>query len=85
MAALSDADRQIATRAWIRRTFEELGGTATVTTVDIKAAIDALDDFLTSNETAINNAIPQPARGALTTTQKAMLVAYVAMRRAGVV
>jgi hypothetical protein len=54
-----------------------------VVKADLRAAVDALDTFLDTNATAINNAIPQPARGALSTAQKARLLAYVAMRRWG--
>jgi len=48
---------------------------------DLKAAVDDMDTFLSTNETAINNAIPQPARGALTTKQKALLLMYVVATR----
>lgn len=50
---------------------------------DMQAAVNSLDDFLTNNAAAINTAIPQPARGAMTTAQKLTLIAYVALRRAG--
>lgn len=51
--------------------------------VDLQEAIDGIDDYFTANATAINNAIPATARAALTTSQKAVLVGYVALRRAG--
>lgn len=50
---------------------------------NVQAAIDALDDFLTNNATAINNAIPAAARATMTAAQKLTMVGYVAMRRAG--
>lgn len=50
---------------------------------DLRAAVDAIDDFLEANASAINNAIPQPARGALTVSQKARLLAYVTLKRFG--
>lgn len=50
---------------------------------NVLAAVDALDDYLTTNATAINTAIPQPARGAMTVQQKLVLIAYVALMRAG--
>ncbi len=52
-----------------------------ITKADLRAAVDALDTFLNSNAAAINTAIPQPARGALTTAQKARLLMYVIRRR----
>ena len=36
-----------------------------------RALIAALDAYLNTNASAINNAIPQPARGAFTTAMKA--------------
>lgn len=54
---------------------------ASLTKADILAAVNALDDFLNTNAAAINTAIPQPARGALTTAQKARLLSLVIHRR----
>jgi len=54
-----------------------------ITKVDLRAAVDALDSFLDTNAAAINSAIPQPARGSLTTAQKARLLALVTLRRFG--
>lgn len=48
---------------------------------EVRAAVDALDAFLDANAAAINTAIPQPARGTLTTPQKARLLMYVIRRR----
>lgn len=45
-----------------------------LTKAELRAAVDALDTFLNDNAAAINNAIPQPARGVLTTDQKARLL-----------
>jgi hypothetical protein len=54
-----------------------------VTKADLAAAVAATDDWIESNQTSFNTAIPQPARGALSTAQKTFLFCYVAMRRAG--
>lgn len=51
---------------------------------DIKAAIDAVDDWADANAASFNTAIPQPTRGVATAAQKALLLAYVCMRRAGI-
>ncbi len=52
---------------------------------DLRAAIDALDDFIdTTGAAAINAALPQPFRGAATPEQKALVLAYLALERAGV-
>ena len=52
-----------------------------LTKANVKAAFDALDDLMNSQQTAINAAIPQPARTALTTPQKAKLLIAVLERR----
>lgn len=54
-----------------------------ITKLELRAAVDALDDFLETNASAINTAIPQPARSSLTVSQKARLLAYVTLRRFG--
>ena len=61
----------------LRELSDEIGkdGSVGLTKADIIAAAVALDDFFTSNAAAINSAIPQPARAALTTPQKAALAA----------
>lgn len=49
----------------------------------LSAAAAGVDDWLEANAAALNAAIPQPARGALTTPQKAALLSYVALARFG--
>ena len=48
-----------------------------ITKAQLRAAVDALDAWLDTNAATINTAIPQPARGSLTTAQKARLLTYV--------
>lgn len=60
-----------------------LDGPVTLTKNEILAAIQGVDGYLDANAQAMNLAIPQPARGALTAAQKAGLFAYVALRRYG--
>lgn len=81
MAVLSESDRA---DIWAEfqsdpQVSSETSGT--MTKADLRAAVDALDQFLEDNKTTINNAIPQPARGALTTKQKARLLVWVVERR----
>lgn len=54
-----------------------------LTKADLRAAIVAMDGWLDDNAAALNSAIPQPARGALTQAQKALIVAFIALKRAG--
>lgn len=81
MAQMSDADRAACNAEYMRELSnarEALGG---VTKADLRAAVNGLDAYLDANAAAINNAIPQPARAALTTAQKARLLMFVVARR----
>lgn len=82
MAVLPDADRTTV-HAEVMRGLSEKRETVAVTKADLRSAINALDDFLSNNATALNNAIPQPARNNLTVSQKALLLMYVIDRRYG--
>lgn len=48
---------------------------------DLQAAIAAADSWADANAASYNAALPQPARSALTTRQKARLLNYVIRRR----
>ena len=52
-----------------------------VTKPELRAAVNAIDAWLNDNAAALNSAIPQPARSALTTPQKARLLKAVITRR----
>ena len=54
---------------------------AGVTKADIRAAVNAIDDWCDLNATALNLAIPLPARTALTGQQKLDLFLRVVQRR----
>lgn len=80
MAVLSAGDRAEISAEYQREISmvrESLG----LTKADLLAAVNALDDFFNTNATAVNNAIPQPARGALTSAQKARLLVFVIRQR----
>jgi len=57
-------------------------GAIPVNKVDLKAAVDATDDWAEANAASFNSALPQPFRGAATTGMKSLLLCYVIMRRA---
>jgi len=59
------------------------GTFAGITKPDLKAAVDATDDWIEANQTSFNTALPQPFRSNATLAQKTFLFCYVAMRRAG--
>jgi hypothetical protein len=52
-----------------------------ITKADLRAAVDAADQWVSDNAASYNNAIPQPARGVLTSSQKARLIAVVITKR----
>lgn len=67
---------------WVElmRDFSSNGESIGVTKPELKAAIDALDDFLDGNAATINTAIPHPARDTLTAQQKALMLSYVVLK-----
>ena len=56
-------------------------GLESMSKTDLIAAATALDTFLGNNQTAINNAFPEPFKTNATTPQQAALLSYVALRR----
>lgn len=83
MAVLNETQRQAVRDTLIRLRDEfaawvNLGGTK----ADVRAVVDAFDDYLETNAAAINQSIPVGPRGAFTTPQKAIIMAYVALKRA---
>lgn len=80
MAVLSDPDRIELWAEFMRELSREREPIA-VTKPELRAAVNALDDFFNTNAAAINTAIPQPARGALTAAQKARLALFVIRQR----
>lgn len=80
MALLSNAERGFV-HAIIMRKLSEERSSVSIIKADLLAAVNAIDDFFDTNATAINNAFPQPARSALSTRQKAMILLYVINRR----
>lgn len=77
MAALSAGDRLLCYSDFVREVGADRETFNGVTRADIKAAVNALDDFLVANAAAINAAIPQPARASLTVAQKARMLMWV--------
>lgn len=80
MAVLSVADRQ-AISAKIMRDGSSVQDTYALLKTDLRAAVDAADAWVDANAASYNSALPLTARGALTVRQKALLLAYVILRR----
>lgn len=54
-----------------------------ITKAELRTAINNTDDWIETNQTAYNNALPVNVRNSLNLVQKTLLFCYVAMRRAG--
>lgn len=79
MAVLIDADR---VTVWAQMMSDNTEA-CSITKADLRAAVNALDDFLEANATAINNTLPAAAKAGLSLAQKARLLSYVVRRRGG--
>jgi len=79
MPALPEVEREEIWR-WIALPNRE-GEVDSLNRADLRAAINAADDWVVANSAAYNTALPQPARGVLTAPQKALLLSYVVRRR----
>lgn len=84
MAVLDNATRQ-ALWADLMRDLSDAREGVGVTKADLRAALNAVDDWVEANSGSFNTAIPQPARSALTARQKAQLLMFVVRRRFEVV
>lgn len=82
MAVLSDADRAATMREWVRDAYRD--ATANMSTEDIRAAINAVDDWTESNQASFNTALPEPFKSTATAKQKAQMLSFVALKRTGV-
>lgn len=80
MATLPEADRA-AIWAEFMRDLSSAREPIAVTKGDLRAAFNAVDDWVEANAASLNAAIPQPARAALTRQQKARLLQMVVRQR----
>lgn len=81
MAVLSDPDR-VAVWAEFMRDVVNINATASgLTKAQLRAAVDAIDQWNEDNQASFNSAIPLPARTSLTAKQKATLQLMVITRR----
>ena len=82
MAVLTNEQRAAVTKQLMERLSEdrEVCG---ISKQDLRAAVNGTDDWLDANAAAANQALPQPARSALTAAQKSMMLTAVANERWG--
>ena len=77
MAVLGESDR-----AGVWAEYMRSGDGATgITKPELRAVINAADDWAEANAASFNSAIPQPQRGLLTSRQKAAILMFVIDRR----
>lgn len=79
MAVLSENDRVAVWELWMRENKAAITGS--MTRAQLRAAVDAADNWADSNAAEYNTALPNPARTVLTTKQKALLLMFVIARR----
>lgn len=85
MAALSDNDRAFTAAEFIRKYFVSLVHTADLTTAEVRTLVDDLDTWLDSQQTEANQAITVAVRNKASSNTKFAALAYVALKRAGVI
>jgi hypothetical protein len=80
MAVLPDADR---IEIW-REMMSDLSSRREATPFlkdELKAAVDAVDQWVSDNQASYNAALPEPFKSAASAAQKALLMQYVVERR----
>lgn len=82
---LTAEQRAHAMRRFAEQSFVAANETANLSTDEIILMIGGIDDFIEANAAAINSAIPLVVRSKATLAQKALAVAFVAMKRGGVI
>lgn len=82
MAVLSQSDREKIAR-WFMRAASRAVEPLNVTKAQLAAAVTAADQWADDNAAAYNTALPAAFRNGATASQKALLLAYVILRRYG--
>lgn len=80
MAVLADEDRAEIWAEFMREACR-LGISLPVLKAELRSAFNGADDYMNTNAAAMNTAIPQPARGALSAEAKALIYKFVIDRR----
>lgn len=79
--ALSEQDRQRVHNGIMRYWSQEREAVTGITKTDLRAAINANDDWIDNNQAAFNAALPEPFRTQATLAQKTLLFCAVAAMR----
>ena len=81
MAVLPEGPRQAAYVAFVDAICSAREEFGIISKDEIRAALDAIDDWVSTNQASFNSALPLPARTVLTTQQKARLLSFVVDKR----
>ena len=81
MAALSDADRNAIYAKFMSESSSDHDHLGDMLKVDLRAVVNAVDQWIDDNAASFNNALPQPGQTELTTKQKVKIFVEVAERR----
>ena len=81
MATLTNQQRSRATNDWIGEEYSLKKVRADLSVADIRAAINAVDDWIEANQAGFNAALPLPFRNVATAGQKAALFSFVALKK----
>ena len=84
MAVLTDTQRGEIAQRFINDFFVGLARSADLSTTEIRTLVNDLDTWLDANQNAANNAITAAVRNKASTTTKFAALAYVALKRSGV-
>jgi hypothetical protein len=79
MPILSNEERAEITRSFMAET-SDLGEDLGITKVDIRAAVDATDDWRVANASSANQALPLPFRSVASAAQKSRVMTLVIAR-----
>ena len=77
MAVLTDQQRAEVMTEFM----QQAKGPHTILKADVRAAVDGLDSWYDANAAAANQAIPQPARGQMSLSDKALLSNLIVNKR----
>jgi hypothetical protein len=80
MARLDEQNRKLIWSDFMSELSQERDPVA-VDKVELRSALDAMDDWLNANMATIINAIPAPTRNKLTNQQKLRLLVFIVQRR----
>lgn len=83
MTVLSDADRKTECQRFMNNVDErqDAPGWSGMTKAQLRDAVNAIDQWVEDNKASFNSAIPQPARGKLSSKHKSEILFYVIRRR----